>query len=232
MAIGDPIAGINGDNVPLRQGEIVCMSGYDKRVARALSGPVANAVVGVVLSGHVNPGGVVLMTVVGVVKLLLDGTCPCPVPGDALYVSAIRPGRASALPVAGSPTVAVAIDVSAFARDASVIGVLALSRSAAGASPAPGANIPDANTTITVGAGSYYTMPVATAPRVVTLGATGDPITGEAIIVDVTRGDPQPVTFRDDVGAFLFTVPPAVRMTVTAAFTGAHFAGARAVRIQ
>ncbi len=98
--------------------------------------------------------------------------------------------------------------------------------------PVLGTPIPDADTAISVAGGSHYTMASASASRIITIGNTGSPLTGEAVIIDINRTSAFAIVIKDNAGTTLLTVPASVKMTVSAAFDGANFASARACRIQ
>jgi hypothetical protein len=141
--------------------------------------------------------------------------------------------------VTGKTAVTIAIPSSAI-TDATAAGIAMLDAATAVAQaallgstiPTAGTNIPDADTTVSLAGGAHYIMPTATAARIVTLGTSGSPSSGEVILIDFTRTNAFTVTVKDDAGTTLFQVPASVKMTLTASWDGAHFSNARAIRIQ
>jgi hypothetical protein len=97
--------------------------------------------------------------------------------------------------------------------------------------PITGTAIPDADSSVSISGGSHYVMATASAARAVTLLDTGSPVTGETIVVDVTRLSSSTVTIKDSTAATLFAVPPLVQMKVKLTFNGTHFVFSEAIRI-
>lgn len=123
MTNGNFVTGTNTDSVPLVAGETVRVSTTDKSVVRArASSPAGVAgLLGIVISGVVNPGGVANVCITGSVPVLLD-TGLTPATGDALYVSAITAGHAST--VQAGPAIGTVFSASRYTSDSSVVGVI------------------------------------------------------------------------------------------------------------
>lgn len=129
MTNGNFVTGINTDSVPLVAGETVRISTTAKSVVRAQADNPADVagLLGVVISGVVNPGGVVNVCITGSVSVLLDiGLTPTA--GTALYVSAIAAGRAST--VQTGPSIGSVFDASDYTASNSVVGVIGTSGAA------------------------------------------------------------------------------------------------------
>lgn len=100
--------------------------------------------------------------------------------------------------------------------------------------PTAGSNLSDANATITIAGGAQYVLPAATltANRVLTLGVTGSPLTGEIISVLRRGTEAFTYTIQDDAATVLFTMPVSTRFAAYFRYNGTHFTLSSAVRIQ
>lgn len=100
--------------------------------------------------------------------------------------------------------------------------------------PTAGADLGDANATITIAGGAQYILPAATltANRVITLGVTGSPITGETIAILRRGTEAFTLTVQDDAATSLLVMPASMRLAAYFRFNGTHFVLASAIRIQ
>lgn len=123
MTDGNFVTGVNTDSVALIAGETVRISTTARSVVRAQANSPAGVVglLGVVISGVANPGGVANVCITGPAPVLLD-TGLAPAAGDALYVSAVTAGRATTVPT--GPMIGTAFDASDYVTDHSVVGVI------------------------------------------------------------------------------------------------------------
>jgi hypothetical protein len=100
--------------------------------------------------------------------------------------------------------------------------------------PTAGADLGDANATITIAGGAQYILPAATltANRVLTLGVTGSPITGETIAILRRGTEAFTLTVQDDAATSLLVMPASTRLAAYFRYNGTHFVLASAIRIQ
>ncbi len=126
MTNGNFVTGFNADSTQLVAGESVRISTVNKSVVRAQANSPATvaALLGIVISGVANPGGVVNVCITGSVPVLLD-TGLTPTAGAALYVSAVTAGRAST--VQTGPLIGSVFDASDYSASESVVGVIGTS---------------------------------------------------------------------------------------------------------
>lgn len=100
--------------------------------------------------------------------------------------------------------------------------------------PTQGSNLTDANATVTIADGAQQVLAAGTLTtnRVLTLGVTGSPITGET--KTIIRRDVSAFTYtiQDDTSASLFVMPASTKFAAYFRFNGLHFTLASAVRIQ
>ncbi len=122
------LTGTNAESTPLVAGEIVRIIGVlpAQRVVRAQADSPTNLVglLGVVISGFANPGGIVnVSTNAATVPVLLD-TGLTPGPANKLYVSAVTPGRASTVAASGSPAIGLVWNATGYTGTSKVVAVL------------------------------------------------------------------------------------------------------------
>jgi hypothetical protein len=144
----------------------------------------------------------------------------------------------TALGLAAMASSAVAANIT----DASAVGRSMLTAATAVAQaellgseiPTAGTNLADANATITIAGGAQYILPAATltANRVITMGVTGSPLTGETIAIFRRGTEAFTLTIQDDAATSLFVIPASTRFTVFLRYSGSHWVLSSAVRIQ
>jgi hypothetical protein len=100
--------------------------------------------------------------------------------------------------------------------------------------PTAGTNLADANATIAIGGGAQYVLPAATltANRVITLGVTGSPITGETIAILRRGTEAFSLTIQDDAATSLLVMPASTRFAGYFRYNGTHYVLASAIRTQ
>lgn len=96
-----------------------------------------------------------------------------------------------------------------------------------------GANLGNANATVTIAGGSQYTLPAGTltANRVLTLGVTGSPVTGEMIAVVRQDAGAFTYTVQDAAAASLIVLPVSTRIAAYFKFNGTQFILSGAIRL-
>jgi len=100
--------------------------------------------------------------------------------------------------------------------------------------PTSSAPLADANATITVAAGAQYVMAdgTMTANRVITLGTSGSPLTGEMIAILRRDTGAYTLTVNDDAASALVVLPASRRYAAYFRFDGTHYVLSGAIRIK
>lgn len=100
--------------------------------------------------------------------------------------------------------------------------------------PTGGSDLPDSDSTVTIAGGASYVAFNGTysANRVLTLGVTGSPITGECIRIIRRDTEAFTLTIKDDAAATLIVLPAGVKFDAVFKFGGTHFTLLSAIRIQ
>lgn len=175
------------------------------------------------------------LTVAQVTTLLGLGTAAFQAATAFDAAGAAAAAQSASQPLDADLTAIAALSTTAYGR-----GLLTLASAVADAEslgseiPTQGTNLTDANATITIAGGAQYVLPAATltANRVLTLGVTGSPLTGEIMAVLRRGTEAFTLTVQDDAATVLFTMPASTKFAAYFRFSGTHFVLSSAVRIQ
>lgn len=128
----------------------------------------------------------------------------------------------------------ITIDSTQLAAGISGAGAVAMAESLGSEIPTQGANLTDADVTINISQGAQRVLPAATltANRIVTLGTTGSPITGESIAILRRDSTAFTLTIKNNAGTTLIVLPVSTRFAAYFQYSGSDWILSSAIRAQ